>query len=502
MKTLLLLLLLPLLFLSAIAVSAKPERTIPLTAEAQDTIAGIKAGMPEDFPFLGMLAPKNASEIGYSLLGVGGETLGRDFADFHAYKDYLNPLGAKRLRLQSGWAKTEKVRGVYDFSWLDAIVDGTLERGLDPWLELSYGNLIYPDAGGTGLGEGLPQSEEGLAAWDRYVEKAVRHFADRVTYWEVWNEADINHRGKGDDAHELDLQYARLFIRTAEIIRREDPEGFIVGYALAGVGYRHTVEYFMKYLADHDKVHLLDGFSFHGYPQNPDHHFDHITRLRATMDQYAPGIVLWQGETGAPSANQPQFALNNLDWTELSQAKWNTRRGLAHIGRGIPFSQFQISDMYYKQKTRNTLNTKGLLKTRPDNSVERPKLAYFSFQNLCGFFNDGIAPEGPTEGIESPHMSLSAFSFIHRVNGKRAYALWDDSGRPGESMERRQIDLTIPDFRVSNPVYIDLISGSVYAIPPEQASWYGATGVLKDIPIWDAPIVITDRSLVRLLPEN
>jgi hypothetical protein len=455
--------------------------------------------MPDDWTYLGMLKPKATTEINYSLLGVGGETLGRDFADFHAYKKYLAPLGAKRLRLQSGWAKTEKERGVYAFAWLDAIIDGAIERGLDPWLELSYGNLIYPDAGGTGLGEGLPKSEEGLAAWDRYVEKAVKHFADRVTYYEIWNEADLNHRGKGEVTKEMDQEYARLFVRTAEIVRREDPDAFIVGYALAGVGRSETVEVFMEYLKEQNKVHLLDGFSFHGYPQNPDHNFDHVARLRATMDKYNPGIVLWQGETGAPSAKQPQFALRDLDWTELSQAKWNTRRALAHIGRGIPYSQFQISDMYYKQTTRNTLNTKGLLKTNPDNSVDRPKLAYFAYQNTCSFFNDGITPAGTVDGIESAHMNLSTFSFTHAVNGRKAFAIWDNSGRPDESMDRTPIELTIPEFRISNPVYIDIISGAVYDIPKAHINFYGNTASLKNIPIWDAPVVVSDRSLVNLL---
>ena len=46
---------------------------------------------------------------------IGCETLDRDYADF----DQFN---------QSGWAKTEKEKGKYDFAWLDHIVDGLIER--------------------------------------------------------------------------------------------------------------------------------------------------------------------------------------------------------------------------------------------------------------------------------------------------------------------------------------------------------------------------------------
>ncbi len=277
------------------------QRAIPLTDEATQQMQSISEGMPEDWACLGMLRPKSAIEIRHSLLGIGGEVLDRDFADFHAYKDYLGPLGAKRIRLQSGWAKTEKERGVFDFTWLDRIIDGSIERGVDPWLELSYGNLIYPDAGGTGLGEGLIKSSEGLAAWDRYVAQAASRYADRVTYYEIWNEADINHRPNAVLPEEAKLAYPKLFVRTAEIIRREDPDSFIIGLALARVGHKETVEVFMEYLAKSDKLHLLDGISVHGYPSNPDHNFEYLEWMRSYLDQFDQGIVIWQGETGAPS---------------------------------------------------------------------------------------------------------------------------------------------------------------------------------------------------------
>lgn len=480
---------------------ASTERVIPLTSEAQDQIKTIRKGMPSDWQVIGSVHPKSTTEISYSMLGIGGEVLDRDFADFHAYKDYLEPLGAKRIRLQSGWAKTEKERGVYDFNWLDRIIDGSLERGIDPWLELSYGNLIYPDAGGTGLGEGIIRSEEGLAAWDRYVTAAVRRYADKVTYYEIWNEADIKQHGQ--DGEEVTAQaYPKLFVRTAEIIRAHDPDAFIHGLALAGVGRIRTVQVFLDYLNKQGKLNLLDAISFHGYPSNPDHNFEHVARIRALVDQLAPGVVLWQGETGAPSARQPQFALRNKDWTELSQAKWNTRRALAHIGRNIPFSQFQISDMYYKQKQRhNTLNTKGLLKTDPDHSVVRPKLAYYAYQHLCSFFSNGMVPVGPIEGLESPHMTLSAFHFHHAVNGRSAYALWDNADKPGESEKRTKTSLTIPMFRIKHPIYIDMISGTTYTIHTKCIHFHGSTAILQNMPIWDAPIVITDSSLVTLIKD-
>ncbi len=60
---------------------------------------------------------------------TGCECLDRDFASFEEYREFLPPLGIRKIRLQAGWAKCEKVRGVYDFKWLDDIVDWVIAPG-------------------------------------------------------------------------------------------------------------------------------------------------------------------------------------------------------------------------------------------------------------------------------------------------------------------------------------------------------------------------------------
>ena len=67
---------------------------------------------------IGSLVNKDLSQTCNDLT-VGCETLDRDYADYHKYKEYLEPLGLRKIRLQAGWAKTEKSKGKYDFAWLD-----------------------------------------------------------------------------------------------------------------------------------------------------------------------------------------------------------------------------------------------------------------------------------------------------------------------------------------------------------------------------------------------
>lgn len=94
---------------------------------------------------VGKVKAKNSSEIQESRFGLGMEKLDRDAFDPNKVYDKVAALGVKWIRLQSGWQKTEKQKGIYDFAWLDEQVDNLLQRGLTPWLCLCYGNEIYDD---------------------------------------------------------------------------------------------------------------------------------------------------------------------------------------------------------------------------------------------------------------------------------------------------------------------------------------------------------------------
>ena len=97
---------------------------------------------------IGTIRPRAAHEIVDSNWTLGCEVLDRDFANFEEYKDNVEPLGIKTIRLQGGWAKCEKEKGKYDFSWLDKIIDYARAKGLNILLETDYGNPIYEGGGG------------------------------------------------------------------------------------------------------------------------------------------------------------------------------------------------------------------------------------------------------------------------------------------------------------------------------------------------------------------
>ena len=83
---------------------------------------------------VGHITPKNSSEIRNSRFGIGLEKIDRYLYDPAPVYDPLAETGVKYVRIQSGWMRTEKEKGVYDWKWIDDIVDNLVSRGMEPWI--------------------------------------------------------------------------------------------------------------------------------------------------------------------------------------------------------------------------------------------------------------------------------------------------------------------------------------------------------------------------------
>ena len=174
-----------------------------------------------ELELVGALPTRTTHELGASDWSVGCETLDRDYADFDSYKPYLSELGVTSARIQSGWARCEKQKGRYDFAWIDHIVDGMLEEGVQPWINLGYGNPLY--GAEKGLGSKIFTDEPTMKAWLKFVETIVARYRNKVHEWEIWNEPNLGENRTNYDA------YASLLSHTVETIRRVQPDAVIIG---------------------------------------------------------------------------------------------------------------------------------------------------------------------------------------------------------------------------------------------------------------------------------
>jgi len=446
-----------------------------LVAQTAGSIA--EAG-PSPFPLIGKIAPRSARDIASSSWSIGCEVLDRDFASYAAYKHYLGPLGAKGVRLQAGWAKTEKQPGVYSWQWLDEIIDDTRAQGTQPWVQFSYGNPAYPEGGGIQMGD-APPTGTALAAWDRWVTATVRRYRDRVQAWEIWNEPDIWTK--------ISLpQYVDLFIRTATIVRAEQPQARIYALSLAHkAGYARE---FLTAVSAAGKLDLVDAITFHGYPHNPDD-LAIYEDLRMIVAEFPRKIELRQGETGAPSG-PTTGALRDREWTESKQTKWNLCRMLAFHGRGVPVNLFTLSEFYYPHGR----NAKGLLRINPDLSVVGPKPAYFAAQNVFAIFDDSLQPAPACTVTSTSEKPLAAYVYRHTGSRRHSVTLWFNGEAPDESPRFQPVDFVVRGAVFDQPVYVDLQTGNVSALPAANWSQHDGVAEFRGIPLHDSPILIANRA--------
>lgn len=448
----------------------------------------VKIPLEVNMKRIGTIQPRSTMETESSQLTVGCETLDRDLAVWDNYKAYLKPLGVKKIRLQAGWAKCERIPGVYDWEWLDEIIDYSIANGLQPWLQASYGNPAYNGGGGTGLLNSLMTSEEAFEAWDRWIEAMVFRYKDRVTEWEIWNEPDHPMQEISPET------IAKLNIRTAEIIKRIQPDAKIAGLAFASNSDKVYLDRFLKVIADAGKLDLFHWISYHSYTMRPEDAYteNRVLGLRSVIEKYSNNILLRQGENGAPSTYIPSFALSEYYWTEYTQAKYNMRRMLGDLGHDIETSVFTIIDIYYKP----VLNTKGLIQSDITMAAIRPKVAYYAIQNLAAVFDNNLVLNKGFRYSATNSESMSVYSFQNKTNKSQVIALWLDGQEVTNSFGTTSVNITFENCSFKTPVWVDLMSGAIYEIKDYQWKKSGDNCTFI-VPLYDSPVLIAEKEYIK-----
>ncbi len=478
----------------------------------EHTVTRVHGAVPESHGFVpcGRIQPLPTRVLPPSRWSIGGETLDRDYACYDAYKAYLDDLCAKRIRLQGGWARCERDRGCYDFAWLDAIVDDALSRGVQPWVELSYGNPLYPGGGAAALAAGIPCSSEALKAWDAWVDAMVRHIGDRVREWEVWNEPDL---GEAHAKPPFSVEdFAAFHARTVDRILAVQPDARIIAMALAHLPQSRPVRFggaaFVRALLDiwqaNGQMGKLFAVSYHQYCQVPEAHYPAFEAFRRQVRACAPRVQFWQGENGAPSvaASRSVGALSNIDWDELTQAKWVLRRMAGDMAHGVDVTSiFQIADMHYAAGDFvKGLNAKGLLEARTDLTIARPKLSYHAYRHMAFLFGGSVRCL-PLALRAGGRPALEAHAFLREESRSTALVIWQggEVPRPAASSRHEPVDLVFEGIAFRDPVAVDPLDGTVATLPPACLPEAMADGVLfelRGLPVTDSPLLILERSAV------
>ena len=462
---------------------------------------------------IGSLTPKSASQLKASRLGIGFEKLDRDAFDPEKAYDKLAAVGVKWIRIQSGWAKTEKQKGVYDFEWLDSIVDNLISRGMIPWMCMCYGNSLYTEEAKEVYGAvGCPpiHTEQEKKAWHDYCVATAKHFSGRITHFEVWNEPDGKWCWKhGPNATEL----GQFTVDTARALREGNPDVYVIGGSICQItsSIAYLQKAFQAGMAD-----AIDGLSFHEYLYHETNVSQRVRALRGLFNLREKKIDIIQGESGSQSRPFGYGALRLGGWTPRKQAKQLLRHATADLLADVKFTSF-FSCLDMKEALNGTVDDKasyqdygyfGILGADFDENgfatgEYTPKPSYYALQNIASLLGgDLVTMDLPvvfsTKSLDMvdhigdlpPVRYHEALSGGFRLdNGSYAFAYW----KPCELMTTEYEGATV--LHASIPCdevhLVDPMDGAIYEIP-ETIMTVDDVGnrIFKDIPIKDYPLFL------------
>ena len=466
---------------------------------------------------IGTLSLENTAKNRASRIGVGFEKLDRGVFEPEKAYDFVGKLGLRWARIQSGWARTETEKGVYHFEWLDSIVDNLVERGVEPWICLCYGNPVYtPHAAPVFGAVGCPpvETEEERTAWKNYVTAVVNRYKGRVRWFEVWNEPDMKYSWKHSwdvEAHVPNpVEYGKFCADTADAVHAANPDAKVIGMAIA-----HP--YDLTYLSTAMQQGLadkIDAVAFHVYAIDDTLRPVFIKNLRALVDCYNPNIALIQGEAGAQTRGDGAGAMHSCAWSEEKQVKYLLRGTIHDLAAGVMFSSyFTIVDMIEALfGVEGHINTYldygyfGLLSAEFDENgiatgIYQPKSSYRAMQVLCDVFREDFeACELPLRRLVNPSRWVHATDCtdttvctygFRRPNGAAALAYWNSvhilTSTYGGTISFEVVCLDTSKIRL-----LDLATGDLYELSEKMILDKGNGCVeLVNIPLTDSPMLLT-----------
>lgn len=455
---------------------------------------------------IGKLKVKAAAELQESRLGIGFEKLDRAVFEPERAYEKLSKIGVKWIRIQSGWARTERTPGVYDFTWLDDIVDNLIARGMIPWMCLCYGNSLYDDfAKDIFCSVGCPPvyTEEQKEAWRRYVTAVAAHFRGRVKHFEIWNEPDGSHAWKkGVNATE----YGYFAIDTAKALREGNPDVYIIG----GSVFTSPVK-FMQEALNTGMGEYIDAVTFHEYTYTEENVTQKVRAFRGLFRMHGISPEIIQGESGSQSRGNGHGAMAEGEWTPRIQAKQLLRHLTIDLLNDVKFTSFftcvdMVEAWYGKVGDLASILDYGyfgvLAADFNENGIATgeytPKPSYYALQNLCALLGGKLEViDLPVvfEREPAPYLGKTmttagyeaTYGSFRLDSGAYAIAYW----KPENIMTTEWQGSVTMETAIPGEVHvIDPMDGTVYEITNAEVDEHG-TAMYHHLPIRDYPMFLT-----------
>ena len=372
-------------------------------------------------------------------------------------------IGAKWLRIGFhddviNWHWVEREKGILKIDpYADATITEMYDNGIEIIMCLNFGNRLY-----TGQPRVVPQlwefnydpatppkTEEALEAWGNYCRFMVRHFKDRVNYFEIWNE--WTNYCYWCDAQDIEL-YLKLARIAMDIIRKEAPEAKIVMGSLNGFPHgisrwdekeletQRTQHRFMVPITRLAKE--VDVIGYHPFYNSPPKNLHNYDADISAFKRFCEN----EGFQGTYSASEYNFSNTvtgyeaDMWWghfrcTELDKAVYVARTTVLHTYHAV--SSIFCATNSSTHPLDLSLFRRATIQDPVD--ARQPQAAFYVMRNLSTYLDgvEGYHGEVEVSGAKK-HMVQKPF-----IRGEeRLYALWYDELND-ETFAGDPVDLTI-----------------------------------------------------------
>lgn len=267
-----------------------------------------------------------------STIGIADSDLyGMSQADIDKTLDTLQSIGVQDVRIFVPWAFVEPSQGVYNWSYLDDVVNAASARNMGILAEVSA-TPVWDTPSGTIPGAGTPNPTD----YASFLTQVATRYGTNISSYEIWNEP--NYLASYDPIDPA--TYTALLKAAYPAIKAVDPSATVIAGALGSVVSVGSltldpVTFVSDMLAD-GAAGFFDALSFHPYqeslefsqgasvPNSPLNQLNAIEQLLVASGLGADKV--WLSEYGLPTSDvsqqtQATYIQDLLDaWQNISYA--------------------------------------------------------------------------------------------------------------------------------------------------------------------------------------
>jgi hypothetical protein len=307
------------------------RRLAALLLVATMTVAGCRTAAAEP------VVP--ADGYGFS---VGASQIWMSAEDADRELDAAARTDARWIRVHIDWHAIEKVKGQFDWGYVDHWIDGAGARGMRV-LGLITNTPDWAKAPGTAL-YAPPIDPADYAA---FAATVVRRYSDRVSDWEVWNEPNLP-RFLGYAERQAAV-YVGLLKAAYPAIKVVQPNSTVMSAGLSPALGVDAPANFLNDMYTNGAKGYFDAVAMHPYvfpggiAADTDHGWSDLARAHDVMTVHGDGDKkIWMTEFGAPTSAP---TAEGVSQEEQAKQILDVLAGVAATGWSGPAFIYSIRDL-------------------------------------------------------------------------------------------------------------------------------------------------------------